>query len=107
MISDNFTLGLVFHKPPLADKIFIQLIYFNVHLITQCFIFFVDGAAANMSPNVGVHRLIELQLKKPLQRIGCMYHMAELPVRHLMQLLDGGTSGPIGESLLGSAKIEI
>ena len=51
-----------------------------------------------MSPNVGVHRLIELQLGRPVQRIGCAMHMAELPARHLLEFLDEGTSGPIATS---------
>ena len=38
-----------------------------------------DGTAAMSSPNVGAHRYIEVQLGRALQRIFCLFHMAELP----------------------------
>jgi hypothetical protein len=39
---------------------------------------------------------VELKLNKPLQRLVCQLHANELPLRHLVEKLDGKTSGPRG-----------
>lgn len=36
----------------------------------------------------------EYSLKKPLQRVVCLLHTNELPLRHLFQSLDGKSTGP-------------
>ena len=39
-------------------------------------------------------RLLEESTKKPLQWIECLLHCNELPLRHLINDIDGKTSGP-------------
>jgi len=46
----------------------------------------------------GITRLLEVRLGKPLQWFVCQLHSNELPLRHLMEHLDGPTSGPRGFS---------
>jgi hypothetical protein len=53
-----------------------------------------DGTATNTGATGGIIRLIEIKLGKPLQWLPCQLHANELPLRHLMKHLDGGTSGP-------------
>ena len=52
------------------------------------------GERTNAGREKGVCRMLELFLKKPLQRIVCQLHFNELPLRHVFALLDGKTSGP-------------
>ena len=53
----------------------------------------------------GTIQLVKEELKKPLQWFICQLHANELPLRHLMEYLDGVTAGPrvfagvIGKSL--------
>lgn len=53
-----------------------------------------DGAAVNTGSVKGVVRLLENNFGRPLQWLVCLLHSNELPLRHLMQKLDGTTSGP-------------
>ena len=53
-----------------------------------------DGANVNTGALGGVIRLLEEQLGRPLQWLVCLLHTNELPLRHLLQNLDGVTSGP-------------
>lgn len=53
-----------------------------------------DGTNVNTGIKGGVIRLIELELKRPLQWFICQLHGNELTLRHLFQYLDGGTTGP-------------
>nr|CAH7712438.1 unnamed protein product [Callosobruchus chinensis] len=46
----------------------------------------------------GVIRLIEEQLGRPLQWAICLLHANELPLRHLLQKIDGHTKGPYNYS---------
>lgn len=55
-----------------------------------------DGTAVNTGIKGGIIRLIEEHLKKPLQWVVCLLHSNELPLRHLIQGIDGKTSGPAG-----------
>ena len=48
-----------------------------------------DGTATNIGATGG-----KTLLGKPLQWLPCQLHANELPLRHLMKDLDGGTSGP-------------
>ena len=43
--------------------------------------------------------MIELKLNKPVHHFICQLHANELPLRHLVEKLDGKTSGPIGKLL--------
>ncbi|CAH0562964.1 unnamed protein product [Brassicogethes aeneus] len=68
-----------------------------------------DGTNCNTGWKGGVIRLMETQLGKPLQWAVCYLHANELPLRHLLQKLDGHTKGPYqysGEigSLLGDCE---
>ncbi|CAH0388393.1 unnamed protein product [Bemisia tabaci] len=64
-----------------------------------------DGTNANVGNKGGVICLIEKELKRALQWAICLLHNNELPLRHLIETLDGGTkgpnafSGPIGSAL--------
>lgn len=53
-----------------------------------------DGTAVNTGPKGGIVRLLEVELKKPLQWFICQIHANELPLRHLILHLDGDTAGP-------------
>ena len=53
-----------------------------------------DGTVINTGFKGGVIRLMEEELKKPLQWIVCQLHSNELPLRHLLLHLDGKTTGP-------------
>ena len=63
-----------------------------------------DGTAVNTGCKNGVISLIEKDLNRPLQWIICMFHLNELPLRHLFKMLDGSTSGPnTYKGIIGSA----
>lgn len=53
-----------------------------------------DGTAVNTGFKGGVVRLLEENMKKPLQWIVCLLHCNELPLRHLINNIDGKTTGP-------------
>lgn len=53
-----------------------------------------DGTVTNTGHTNGVMSLIEKAIQKPLQRIICILHTNELPLRHLFETLDGRTTGP-------------
>lgn len=53
-----------------------------------------DGTNVNTGWKSGVFRKLEVHIGRPLQWSVCMLHMNELPLRHLLQELDGGTKGP-------------
>lgn len=55
-----------------------------------------DGTNVNTGLKGGVIRLLEEKYEKPLQWLVCQLHANELPLRHLVQNLDGSTSGPRG-----------
>jgi len=64
-----------------------------------------DGTNVNTGVKSSVIRLLELKLGRPLQWLICLLHANELPLRHLLQKLDGVTrgptsfSGPIGKAI--------
>lgn len=72
-----------------------------------------DGTNVNTGWKGGVLRLLENQLSRPLQWSICLLHANELPLRHLLQKLDGGTkgpcthSGPIGSLLPACEKMPV
>ena len=53
-----------------------------------------DGTNVNTGVSGGVIRLLETRFGRPLQWLICMLHCNELPLRHLLQKLDGVTTGP-------------
>ena len=53
-----------------------------------------DGTVINTGVRNGVIRKIETDMGKPLQWLICQLHSNELPLRHLLQNLDGKTAGP-------------
>jgi hypothetical protein len=53
-----------------------------------------DRTNVNTGRIGGVMRLLEVQCGKPLQWLVYQLHANELPLRHLVQHLDGSTSGP-------------
>ena len=53
-----------------------------------------DGAAVNTGRKSEVISLLEEKLKKPLHWFVCLLHANELPLRHLINHIDGKTSGP-------------
>lgn len=56
-----------------------------------------DDTVVNTGSKNGVRQL-EIAVGRPLQWFICLLHANELPLRHLMQHLDGKTSGPRGYS---------
>jgi hypothetical protein len=72
-----------------------------------------DGTASNTGNKGGIVALLEARLNRPLQWLVCQLHGNELPLRHLMQHLDGPTSGPhgfkgpIGSALLNCEQIPV
>ena len=72
-----------------------------------------DGTNVNTGWKGGAIRLIEVSISKPLQWSICLLHTNELPLRHLLQSLDGHTkgpyafSGPIGSHLQNCEKLPI
>uniref|UniRef100_A0A6P7FUT2 Uncharacterized protein LOC114334377 n=1 Tax=Diabrotica virgifera virgifera TaxID=50390 RepID=A0A6P7FUT2_DIAVI len=55
-----------------------------------------DGTAVNTGNRNGIIRQLELSLNRSLQWFVCLLHANELPLRHLLQHLDGKTTGPKG-----------
>ncbi|PHT96468.1 hypothetical protein BC332_34606 [Capsicum chinense] len=53
-----------------------------------------DGTVTNTGAHKGVIRLMEEHLSQPLQWLICLLHFNELPLRHLIENLDGKYSGP-------------
>ncbi|CAH1098830.1 unnamed protein product [Psylliodes chrysocephalus] len=72
-----------------------------------------DGTNLNTGHKGGVITLLEHRVKRPLQWFICELHANELPLRHLVQHLDGNTSGPrdfqgsIGRALNECEKLSI
>lgn len=63
-----------------------------------------DGTNVNTGAIGGVVRIMELKLRRPVQWLICLLHANELPLRHLMQKLDGGTQGPdVFSGIIGKA----
>ena len=53
-----------------------------------------DGTNINTGTKGGVIAAVKQSSGRPLQWSICLLHLNELPLRHLMQYLDGVTSGP-------------
>lgn len=72
-----------------------------------------DGTATNTGWRNGVIHNIELKCRRSLQWFICLLHFNELPYRHLLEHLDGTTtgpasfSGPIGKQLPGCEKLPV
>jgi hypothetical protein len=72
-----------------------------------------DGTNVNTGQHNGVIRLLEVEFNKPLQWLICQLHANELPLRHLVNHLDGPTSGPrafsgpIGKGLLKCEQLPV
>lgn len=64
-----------------------------------------DGTVVNTGAKNGIIHLLDKELNRPLQCLICLFHLNELPLRHLIKEIDGETScpcghkGPIGEKL--------
>jgi len=58
-----------------------------------------DGTNVNTRHTGGVIRQLEVTIEHSLQWFVCLLHANELPLRHLIQHLDGSTTGPRGFSL--------
>lgn len=72
-----------------------------------------DSTNVNTGWENGIIRSIETCLQRPLQWLICLLHLNELPLRHLLQRLDGPTTGPnafkgpIGRGLKNSTKLPL
>ena len=72
-----------------------------------------DGTNVNTGVSSGAIRLLEIELKRPLQWFICMLHINELPLRHILLKLDGVTTGPrafsgrIGKAIQDCEKLPI
>ena len=58
-----------------------------------------DGTNVNMRHTAGIIRRLEETFRHPLQLLVCLLHANELPLRHLLETLDGATTGPRGFSV--------
>ena len=87
-------------KRSIVDYFSVNNISFDKFVAVAC-----DGTNVNTGRNKGVIILMEEHLGKPLQWLVCQLHGNELPLRHLLEHLDGSTtgprafSGPIGKAL--------
>jgi hypothetical protein len=67
----------------------------------------MDNTATNTGHSNGLCTRLEQKLGRKLHLVGCMLHLNELPLRHLIKQLDGETisgnklAGPIGQLLGG------
>lgn len=55
-----------------------------------------DGCPTNTGKYNGVIRTLEQRFGRPFQWVICQLHTNELPLRHLIERLDGPTNGPKG-----------
>jgi hypothetical protein len=53
-----------------------------------------DGTNVNTGKKGGVITMLENKIGRPLQWLVCQLHANELPLRHLLEHVDGPTSGP-------------
>lgn len=53
-----------------------------------------DGTSTNTGWKNGAIKYVEMRLQRPVQWAICLLHFNELPLRHLVEALDGKTSGP-------------
>lgn len=53
-----------------------------------------NGTAVNTGHSSGVMSQLEKRIGRPFQRVVCLLHTNELPLRHLFQSLDGKSTGP-------------
>lgn len=72
--------------------------YFSENYLTMSEIVCIgcDGCTTNTGKYNGVIRKLEEKLGRPLQWVICQLHSNELPLRHLVEMLDGPTDGPKG-----------
>jgi hypothetical protein len=67
----------------------------------------LDNTATNTGHHNGLCACLEKKLGRKIHMVGCLLHLNELPLRHLIKQLDGETisgnklSGPIGQQLGG------
>ena len=53
-----------------------------------------DGTAVNTGQKGGIIRLLEEKMNSPVHWFICLLHTNEVPLRHLIETIDGKTSGP-------------
>ena len=53
-----------------------------------------DGTLVNTGHNIGALKILQDLVQKVFQWIICLLHCNELPLRHLIELIDGKSSGP-------------
>ena len=67
-----------------------------------------DGTVVMTGKSIGFIASLETLIRRPLQKVICLLHINELPLRHVFQNLDVVTSGPdsfsgpIGRQLNGA-----
>jgi hypothetical protein len=72
-----------------------------------------DATVVNTGRKGGIVRLAEERIGRPLQWLICLLHINELPLRHLMEKIDGATTGPkafagaIGKSLILCEQMDV
>ena len=66
----------------------------QIDSISTLLVIACDGTPVNTGSSGGVIRKIEEKLERPLQWVICMFHLNELPLRHLISVLDGKITGP-------------
>ncbi|KAE8747832.1 hypothetical protein FOCC_FOCC005444 [Frankliniella occidentalis] len=92
------------HSSSIVESI-IQQVESKGITLEETFSIGCDGTAVNTGHKGGVIRLLELKLQRPLQWFVCLLHFNELLLKHMMESVDGPTSGPtaykgpVGKSL--------
>lgn len=95
-----------------ADTMQAILNFFNSDLSTLLAVG-SDGTNVNTGIHGGILRLLELEIKRPVQWLICLLHFNELPLRSYFKFLDGGTSGPknyegpIGKAIINCHTIPV
>jgi len=116
MLPDNAYLGHISRKRSTSEGILnsiLELFAVNTIDASELCAIGCDGTAVNTESRGGVILRLEKVINRPLQWLICQLHGNELPLRHLMEYLDGptsgpgGFSGPIGKRLTGSELLSV
>ena len=71
-----------------------ECLYYNNFDLNDVVAIGCDGTAVNTGRKSGVMRLLEEKLEKPLHSFVFLLHANELPLRHLINGINGKMSGP-------------
>ncbi|CAH1113740.1 unnamed protein product [Psylliodes chrysocephalus] len=102
----SFYLGYVSSVSSSAENIFRSIIDFfetSSKSLENIVAVGCDGTVTNTGHNSGIIVRLEQHIKAPIHWFICQLHANELPLRHLIQHLDGNTRGPNMSGVIGKA----